>query len=317
MKATKYSFLAVISLILLSSVACSLISAFPSLRTETPAEPADPTEQTNMPTEDIVKGEPSPEPTESDAIVPTPPDEGACANVLYPLIPGYQWVYEVSWEDETTQIGVSVSEVTENEAKVNAVYLGSGVTSEATITCQDGAILGFPTILLGFLFGDVEGNIDIEHQDGVFMPAHQTFENNDWNYDWVSEYKASGVIEAEIDGDQVTGRMDESPLSISWSTLEEGEDSFAFDPITVKAGEYPEAVKLRHETRLDFSAELEEGGMSTSLSAAIITQSNSWFQPNVGLLKQEIEQASAKVYGISFPIAVDTTIELVEFRIEE
>lgn len=317
MKTTKYSFLTVISLVLLSSVACSLISAFPSLPTETPAEQADPTEQVSLPAEDTTEGEPGPEPTESEAVVPPPPEEGACANVLYPLIPGYQWVYEVSWEDETSQIGVSVSEVSENEATVNAIYLGSGATTEATITCQDGAILGFPTILLGFLFGDVEGSIDVEHQDGVFMPAHKTLEDNDWNYDWVSEYKASGIIEAEIDGDQVTGRLDESPLSISWSTLEEGEDSFAFDPVTVKAGQYPEAIKLHHETRLDFSAELEEGGLSTSLSAAIITQSSSWFQPNVGLLRQEIEQASARVYGINFPIAVDTTIELVEFRIEE
>lgn len=304
------TFLIAIGLILLTSIACSLVSSFPSLPTQPPDE-SEPTEQ---------EGDQStliPEPTDSDALVPPPPEEGACANVLYPLIPGYQWVYEISWEDETTQIGVSVSEVTQDEATVNALYMGTGATTEATITCQDGAIVSFPTILLGFLFGDAEGSIDIQHQDGVFMPAYNTLEDHNWDYQWVSEYTASGVIQAEIDGDQVTGRLDDSPLSISWNTLEKEEDAFAFDPITVQAGDYPEAIKLRHETQLDFSAELEEGGVTTSLSAAIITKSSSWFQPNLGLLKQEIEQASAKVYGISFPISMDTTIELVEFRIEE
>ena len=214
MKATKKSFLGVISFILLASIACSLVSSFPSLPTEAPAEEAQPTEEASVP---------DGETDESDAMV-EPPEEGACANVLYPLIPGYQWVYEVSWEDETTQIGVSVSEVNQNEAKVNALYMGSGATSEATISCQDGAIVSFPTILLGFLFGDAEGNIDIQHQDGVFMPAYATLEGHNWDYQWVSEYTASGVIQAEIDGDQVTGRLDDSPLSISWNTMEKEED---------------------------------------------------------------------------------------------
>jgi hypothetical protein len=316
MKATKKSFFAVISFILLASIACSLVSSFPSLPTQAPAEEAEPTEEASVPDEQTDESEPGPEPTESDAMVP-PPEGDACANVLYPLIPGYQWVYEVSWEDETTQIGVSVSEVNQNEAKVNALYMGSGATTEATISCQDGAIVSFPTILLGFLFGGAEGNIDIQHQDGVFMPAYATLEGHNWDYQWVSEYTASGVIQAEIDGDQVTGRLDDSPLSISWNTMEKEEDVFAFDPITVQAGQYPEAIKLRHETQLDFSAELEEGGVTTSLSATLTTKSSSWFQPNLGLLKQEIKQASAKIYGISFPITMDTTIELVEFRIEE
>ena len=48
--------------------------------------------------------------------------------------------------------------------------------------------------------------------------------------------------------------------------------------------------------------------------AVLVLYTHLWFEPHTGLLKQEIERANIEVYGISFPVVMDSTIELVEFR---
>lgn len=332
MNAKKRSIIIAISFILLTSIACELISSIAPSQSEDVAEILSTEESTEIPpTEDAALPAPTPQQdaqtSESESasetessntlVAPPPTNGGACANVLYPLIPGYQWVYEITSEGETSQIGITVTQVNENTATINALYIDTGITSEATIECQDGAIISFPTVLLGFIFGDAEGTLDIHHEDGVFIPNYQALVDHNWKHTWHSQYTASGVIEAEIDGDLITGRLQESPLGMDWNTLDENETEFAFDPITIKAGDFPQAIKLRRDTQLDFTAEMEEGGEIISLSAVLNIKNNLWFEPNMGLLKQEIEQASAKVYGISFPIVMDTTIELIEFRTEE
>jgi len=323
----------VISLIILTSLACGLTSQIASQDAPPPEEPAsseveaeaEPIEEAeespseeSQPEEagDTPPEESEPEPVVSDALVPPPPAEGgACANTFYPMIPGYQWIYEVTAEGESSQISLTVSEVNGNEATLNALYLDSGVTTELTVECQDGAILNFPVMLLGFLFGDVDGELVVEHVDGVYAPSYDTLDSHNWDYTWTGEYLASGVIDAVIDGDQITGTLAESPVDMEWNTLGEGEA--IFEAITVKAGEFPRAIKLERELTFDFDAEMEESGYTVSVEAVLILQNNLWFEPNMGQLKQEIERASIKVYGVNFPLEMTGTIELVEFRMEE
>ncbi|MBL7161215.1 MAG: hypothetical protein ISS57_01310 [Anaerolineales bacterium] len=308
-----------LSLMLLTSLACGLVSqlapeAAPA--TEEPAN-ADAEDAEISPAEEaVVETSQDDADAVSDALVPPPPsDGGPCANTFYPMIPGYQWIYEVTSEGETSQISLTVTEVNGNEATLNALYLESGVTTEAIVECQDGAILNFPVILLGFIFGDVNGEMVVEYVDGVFAPNYETMTRENWDHTWTGEYVASGVIDAEIDGDLITGRLEESPLDMEWNTLGAGEA--IFDSITVRAGEFPRAIKLERETKFDFTAEMEEEGQTVSLSAVLTLHNNLWFELNMGQLKQEIERASIKVYGVSFPIEMTGIVELVEFRTEE
>ncbi len=330
MNRTTRSVIIALSLMLLASLACGLISQLGSEAapaTEEPvnteAEPAPLEEAEEAPTAEALET-PTEEPTAettvdesaSDALVPpSPSDGGPCANTFYPMIPGYQWIYEVTSEDETSQISLTVTEVNENEATLNALYLESGITTEATVECQNGAILNFPVMLLGFIFGDVDGEMTLEHIGGVFVPDYETMASHNWDHTWSGEYIASGVIDAEIEGDLITGRLEESPLDIEWNTLGAGEA--IFEAITVRAGEFPQAIKLEREATFEFTAELEEEGQKVSLSAVLTLHNNLWFEPNIGQLKQEIERASIKVYGVNFPIEMTGTVELVEFHMEE
>lgn len=324
----------IISLLLITSLACSLLSQIASRVEEEPAAPIEPAlDEAEIPTPTMdeesqpeVESEPAPEsqPEDStagnmetsdlnDALVSAPPPEGGpCANTFYPMVPGYQWIYEVTSEGETSQISLTVSEINGDEATLNALYLDSGLTTEATVECEDGAILNFPVMLLGFLFGDVDGELTVEHVDGVYAPNYSTMVEHNWDYTWTGEYLASGVMEAVIDGDQVSGTLAESPLDMEWKTLGEGEA--IFETITVKAGEYPRAIKLERELTFDFEAEMEESGYTVAVEAVLILHNNLWFEPNVGQVKQEIDRAEIKVYGVNFPLEMTGSIELVEFR---
>ncbi len=327
MKTNMRRWIIVLGLAILTSLACSLVTqalpeappaldeaAPPAITEEAATQGDDPasTEETAPPAPAADENSV----TSGDGLVPPPPaGGGACANTFYPLIPGNQWIYEITSEGETSQISLTVSEVNGNQATLNTLYLESGVTSEATVECQDGAILNFPIVMLAFLFGDVDGELEVTHEDGVFVPNYQTFSQNHWDLTWTSDYVTSGEIQAEIEGEMVTGRLEDSPLRMTWNTL--GSGNTIFESITVKAGSYPQAIKLERQVEFDFTAEMVEQGQTISLAAVLILENDLWFEPNVGLLRQEIAQASAKVYGINFPIVMDGSVELVEFRTGE
>lgn len=304
-----------LSFAIFTSLACTLVSQIAASKSSetTPAENLPEAASDPSPSQG---SETMPEEPQGDGLVPPPPaDGGACANTFYPMIPGYQWVYEITSQGETSQLSLTVSEVSGNQATLHMLSLGSGVTSETIIECNDGAILSFPVVMLGFLLGEADGNLKIERQSGIFAPNYTTLSQQNWDAEWSGEYLASGTIEAQIDGNQASGKLEESPLHVQWNTP--GADKAIFEAVSVRAGQYPQAIKLERQIEFDFIAEVTEDGASMSLDAAITLQNNLWFEPNMGLLKQEIEQASAKLYGVNFPIEITGTMELVEFRITE
>lgn len=315
----------IIVLTLFTSLACAMITQFlPEVDQEPPAlneaPPLAPPQETSTQQQadapaDTANTENVEQASIEDSLVPPPLGNGVCENSFYPLITGTQWVYEVTSEGETSQIGITVTEVVDNQARLNALYLETGITTEINVDCENGAIINYPILLLGFLFGDVDGEMNLQHKDGVFMPNYETFVAHNWDYSWTSQYSASGIVSAEIDGDNVTGILEESPLDMDWNTLGAGEA--IFEAITVKAGEFPHAIKLEREARFDFNAEVTEEGQTVSLAAVLTLKTNIWYEPNMGMLKQEIDQASVKVYGVNFPITMDGNLELVEFRTAE
>ena len=324
MQTNKTSLIIALSVLLLVSIACGILaptelseSAAPTEKlTESPAA-ADlattPLAETTPAAEDSTPVESAEDSTSEETIIPPPPaDSEACANVLYPLIPGYQWVYEIVSPEETSQIGLTVTEVNGNQATLNTLNLDTGITTETTVDCDEGAILNFPLIMLSFMVGDADGAFQVEYVDGVFVPSSQTLEDQNWELTWTGEYIVSGAIEVEADGEYITGRLQDSPMTMEWQVPVEGQD--ILEAIEVQAGSFPEAIKIERKLTLDFTAELEEDGEVETISAVLVLYTHLWFEPYTGLVKQEVERANIEVYGISFPVVMESSIELIEFR---
>jgi hypothetical protein len=247
-------------------------------------------------------------------IVPTPDDFGQCANVLFPLHPGMEWVYNLNNTFENSQIRMVVSEVNGEQATLVIHDLRNGHVSDTTVNCQDGAILNFPLVLFGsFLVGGDE-SFDLSYVDGYYVPNYLTFHNNNWSFQWTNSYLASGTFNTQINGKNIAANLQESPLTITWHIPEPGQDIFS--PTQVAAGNFPDAIKLEQVLELDLTAQLNENGQNTEISGVLTLESQLWFQPYLGLLKQEVTQVSVKFFGVNLPIEFNSNSELVSY-IEE
>ncbi len=292
-------------LVLLTGLGCKLFTQ--AIENALPREQA-----TTLPEAPPTATENATPPQTNDLIPPPPAAAGACANTFYPLVPGYQWIYALNSGDETSRVSLTVAEVQGNQATIQALYLDSGVTTTTTVECRDGAILNFPMVLLGFIFGNASGTLQIQHQDGIFAPAYATLTANNWDLSWRGEYLASGEFSATIEGDTATGTLNNSPLTMEWQTPGAGES--IFDNVSILAGDYPRAIRLRRDLTFDFTAELQQGGDKVSLAAVLKVENDLWFEPNLGLLRQEFRNATIQVFGVNFPIETPGSVELIEFR---
>ena len=249
--------------------------------------------------------------TPKAVVTQTPPNQGACANPLFPLIPGHQWVYKITSNNETSKMGFTVTELNNQEAAINSVDFNTGMTSTTTIECDNGKILNFPVSLLGFIIRNTTDSVEINRIEGVFLPDYQTFERKQWHNEWEGTYLVTGVINANIDGKQATGKLNQSPLKLEWATLPF--DKTTFTSITVPAGKFDNVILIKRNLQLDFTTEVEQIGIKTSVAATVYLTNKLWYALNVGLLKQTIEKASIKIYGVEFPAAVEGSMELLRF----
>ncbi|MFQ5615460.1 MAG: hypothetical protein ACE5GO_03255 [Anaerolineales bacterium] len=307
-------------LLILAILACSTI--LPEDPTPTPVltstpeppsaspttKPATPTTTAPTETADIVPDTSTP----LSASASTPASLGPCGNVLYPMVLDNQWRYEITSEGETSRLTFNVSAVDENTATLQTLTLETGMTSETTVECEDSTILNLPLSSLGFLFGDVEGDVELTYVSGVFAPSRQTFLDNDWNYTWESEYVASGGFTFVDEGDVITVTLQDSPLYMTWQTAGAGDETF--EAIEVQAGTFPQAIKITRETTFDFTITFEEEGITGNVQATLIYNHTLWYEPFVGLLKQQSDQASIRIGAGTFPIEAGAVVELVEFR---
>jgi len=245
-----------------------------------------------------------------------PPDySGPCANVLYPFVPGRQWIYQkiaaasdgaatATPDPLTSKFGISVAEVNDSQAILNAVDLGTGATSRTTADCQDGAITAFPLMTLGSLFGNyLGGDIQMVYVSGVFAPAKADLDASGWNMQWQGEYVAAGNVVLTSEGDQTTITLSNSPVSLTWQNA--GQET-----LTVPAGTFEDAYKVTRTAEVD--ATVSTQGLSGQGTLTIKT--DHWFVPYVGLLKTEITSAQLTTFGITFPIELaGSSVVLFEY----
>jgi len=187
--------------------------------------------------------------------------------------------------------------------------------TKAQAECDQGAIINYPLLLLIFLDDGDGGAIKLDHVDGVYAPNAKTFSEHDWILNWETEYLANGVIQATAGGSVYTGRLDDSPLMMDWKTM--GDSDSRTESVQVKAGYFPNAIKVNREITLDFDAEIEDENDSETISVKMDLTTSLWFEPNIGLLKQIVEKAGVRVFGLRFPFDLEGSIELITFQSEK
>jgi hypothetical protein len=248
----------------------------------------------------------------------TTPDlviSGPCANVLFPFVVGRQWIYQkkpVSGDGTatatpdpiTSKFGITVVEENGNQVILDAVDLGTGATTHSTANCQDEAIIDFPLMTLGSLFGNyLNGDIQVTYVSGLFAPSKADLDASSWNMQWQGEYIAAGSVVISAEGESTTITMNESAVHLAWQNA--GQET-----VTVPAGTFENAYKVTRTSDLDVSIDVE--GMNARGTLTIET--THWFAPYVGLLRTEVTSAHLSALGISFPIeATGSSVELFEF----
>jgi len=229
----------------------------------------------------------------------------ACNNILYPLLEGQQMVYKSTSPEGDIKTGMSVATVEGNFARVDMLNMGTGITTQSTVECDDGVIKHFPAISMGTILGDmVAGEMTMEYISGFIAPSEETLVANNWDMAWESEYVMNGAITMEYEGETVTVTIDDSPVLMKWQTVGTGQS------ITVEAGTYNNVIEITREMTMDIS--LDMSGMK--LDSTLIIHSTHFFEPYIGMLKMQIDEVSVKMQGMTFPIAMNETMELVEFR---
>ncbi len=253
---------------------------------------------------------------DTPAVVPQPSDtpkpSGPCYNILFPFVPGYQWVYEVKTADtaeDPSQLGLTVQKVEENIATIESLDLATGIMTETQALCDNGTILNYPALTQKMLLGSAyASDFTLEYVSGVFAPPEAAFTSGDWSYQWEAEYIANGAISVQDEGEALDILLQDSPVHLTWQTA--GAGDAAFEVVTVPAGTFDRALKTQRVVTMEVA--LSADGLL--ISGTLTLNTTQWYEPFVGLLKSQIDTAEITYMGISFPLEVNGTVELVEFR---
>jgi len=277
------------------------------------------------------KSEPSaqpqtPAPEEADAQLPvataagSDSPAGACDNIFYPLALNNQWVYrfdmyEMDYSESTldavaSETAMTVSAVSADSAELALLDYNSGLVTQSTVRCQDQAILDFPMTELKMVFVDLAGSLEIEYVSGLFMPSEQQLIDSDWNMSWETQYAASGTLNGSYEGESLSASLSHSPIKMKWQVLSTGET------LEVKAGTFSDLVKVNREISFEIpSLKATFQGNPLDISTKLTLNTDLWYAPHIGLVKQAVNSAQVKVLGIDFPISAWGYIELVSYQV--
>ena len=331
----KHKFLWIgLALFLLTLPACAPDVAGMVLSSQTVAIPpvrtSDPTElstasQTPMPQPSLT---PSPSPSPTGTMVPVPSDSpgieiplllttpastNPCENILYPLSAGRQWTYALTKGESDSIFIVSVTAVDGDTASVDILDQSTHSHSSSTVMCAEGALAGFSSMELGFLFYASGASLIMHTTSGLLAPSQRNLEDNNWNFTWTTGLLASGqmVLDDPPIG-EIELVIDEAPVQIEWQTAGAGED--AFEAVSSHAGEFPRALKVTAKARFDLIVKMQAGSEDRSWPAVLELDSTLWYQPHIGLVKQIYNSSQVLFAGNSFPADITSQMELLEYN---
>lgn len=245
-------------------------------------------------------------------------NSSACNNIFFPLEAGNQWKYKLDAQMENyighekqdfiSEMTLSISEDDQSDILLNQLNSESNTEKQSPVQCEDQAILMYPLIELNMIIGDMANSLDIEYVSGTFMPTRKDFEDNNWSLDWETEYKTSGTLEANYEGKSFKAIFAESPVEMSWEVISTDESQ------DVPAGSFEDLVKINRKIEIDVtSMNAEIKGKQVNIGTTLIIETDMYFAADIGLIKQTINKASIKLFGIKIPLEVQGSMELESY----
>jgi len=242
--------------------------------------------------------------TPAPSATPSPVPSGPCDNPLVPLVVGNQWTYRATTGSGESLFTLAALERQDDRTIVVLLDfndLTRGQSVQERVVCLDGAIDNFPLFVMDMLFADqLEKLFNTYHERGAYAPSHAFFADKNWIADWESDYltEDSAVIRNPA-YDQSLIISSSSPFALLFQM------DGTREPLTVPAGDFPEALKVSHSFELN---------ATIGNSAGILTvRTTQWYAPYVGLLRAQVDSATLETYGQSFDISLPSVVELMDF----
>lgn len=246
--------------------------------------------------------------------------ENVCANVFYPLEKDNQWTYKLDAQMDnyighekqafTSDLTLSVSEIDESSVLLDMLANDNDIEIQSSVQYEDQSIILYPLIELNMILGDMASSLDFEHISGKFMPSEKDFVESSWSLEWETEYKAQGTLEANYDGKSFSAIFSESPVLMNWQVISTDESK------EVAAGSFDNLVKINREIKVDItSLNAYIVGKQVNISTTLTIDSDLYYAADIGLIKQEINSASIKLFGIKFPLEVQGSIDLESYTL--
>jgi hypothetical protein len=142
------------------------------------------------------------------------------------------------------------------------------------------------------------------HDQGDYSPAYASFAEKNWIMDWQPEYETedAAFIKNQMGGPDLNV-LQASPINLSFQM------DGSREPVTVPAGNFPQAIKVSNSFSLPTSITLPTGGAGAKLSV----NTTQWYEPYVGLVRAQVDSVSLEV-GTQINVPMKSIIELIEFK---
>ena len=251
---------------------------------------------------------PSPTATALPVFTPTPVPSGPCDNPLVPLGANHQWQYRVI--DDLNQSIFNLKVLGRRDAAnivtmVEFTDVRQATSLQEPVVCLEGAIEDFPLFMESMLFSGYLSKVLDTYQDkGVYAPAHRELEASQWVMDWKADYliEESVFLKNPMGGSDLS-ILESTPVDISFQS------TGIREPVSVPAGEFPQALKVLHEFALFVSLTIQGGATTGTLRVKV----NQWYEPYIGLVKAEIESVALDMGLVDMPVPFESRLELEIF----
>jgi hypothetical protein len=250
-------------------------------------------------------------PTRTRTATPTSGQSGApvqhCNNVLYPIRAGQSWLYEFYARGTSHLINMSVASVSGRQGMVSVKDSSTGLSSQATVSCESGEIRNFPMLTFARLL-DPASTINMTYSSGVLAPSQAGFEAYNWWTSWSGQYIVTGSSSVRWQGVNYAVVFNNAPMRLNCQTT--GAGSAAFQSITVPAGTF-NALKVVCGLETQATVTVD----SNTVNGTVYAQITQWFAPGVGMLRSQVESAYVQVLGLTFPLNAASSVDLLEYKI--
>jgi hypothetical protein len=254
---------------------------------ESPAEATVP-EATAQPTTPPPTAEPTAEPTLPPTDEPTEVAGmagGDCANAYFPVVEGQIYRYSSDFaEVGVSEYTITFTDVSDTSFTWNNDF-GEGEPISVVYTCSAEGLLSpefaqFPTGMEGF-------DIEYVEVEGQTLPPEEDFQPG---HSWTTHYVANATF------------SDESGSMTMIQTIDLSHTIAGFEPVSVPAGDYPEAARV--ETTGTVSSEISIEGSTVpglSLDMSFVT----WYVEGVGMVRQDIGDLLGTGTGATELLAIE------------